>query len=341
VEKNGVTNWLLGTAHMPIEPTWVPPELAELIKNARVILSEHGDSRTVAAFQAQERQWIQNRLALGPYRHLEAELDAPDLLVLKEVMKASGSDIDNLNYLPPAFVGKLALGRQFVNYEEKLIVDAWQALSPERRRLLDRKLKLKTEIYRLIPGYVPEKPRWRPLDQALIDIAEENKKPIRALDSLLIIEKAFVSMNESDALRAVLTFTKRIQMIKKALSANLLNFQLFRLLYSQPNLFLNYLRWNPEGRQIVETDLHISDLPDYPVMPALLKRHTRWMSLIHREFAKGGTLVVVGDGHVTGREGEPRVKSLIELLRDRGYKVTFESHSICEDQLKSLSTRRL
>lgn len=341
VEKNGVSNWLLGTARMPIEPAWIPPELVRLVENARVILAEQGDSRSIEVFRAQERQWIKNRLALGPYRNFETSLDASSLRVLKEVMSAYGSDVDNLDYLPPAFVGKLALGRQFINYEEKLIVDAWEKLDPERRREFDRALKLKTQDYGLIPGYVVEKPQWRPLDRALIDVAEDKKKRILALDDFLIVERAFLSISEADAIRAVLAFTRRIQVIKKALSTNLLDFQLFRLLISQPNMFLNYLRWDPENHLGLNEKPPVSDLPDYPVVPHLLKRHTRWMSLITREFSEGAALVVVGDSHVIGRAGDSSVKSLIELLRDRGYVVTYEPHSVCENQLKSLTTQGL
>src|SRR3984957_5240604 len=104
LEKDGKTNWILGTFHRRIDPAWLPPEVVEVAAHARVVYAESDalseEARDRIRQESEDR--IVESLSKPPRRNIKHELNTTDFLLLRSVFKTVDARIQNADYLPPS-----------------------------------------------------------------------------------------------------------------------------------------------------------------------------------------------------------------------------------------------
>lgn len=326
VEKDGKTNWLLGTLHPPIRRDQIPSELIEIIKNARTVLIE-ADEQTRRRLEIAQQEWAKNA---GRLRNLKRQLGMVRFLSLRNSLSKIGFPVDQLDYAPVPYFVDFSIATSLRQIEEKIYIDRINNMPPTQRETILQTAKAWLE--RLNFSYTTDPMSGlNEFDFELINVAEQNHKPLVSLENADVALTALKAAPESLAIKAIRNHFRRNQLRREMPPERLIAFEVYRSIYAPDNLVRSYLRWAP-GHTLPIIPYDFDELEPL-ALRELTDRHKYWVGRIYEEFAQGNTIVMVGDAHVSGDQRLPEVKPLTDIFREAGYTVTFAGPYSCAQAL--------
>jgi hypothetical protein len=334
LEKNGKTNWLLGTLHRKIDPAWLPPEVVEVASKARVVFAEEGlvtdaDRARIARESQLEHQ---KNISGPPKRNLKKALGTSDYLLLRSIFKKLGNDVAFGDYLAAHAVND-EIGQMLSDYETTLLSEFFTAVPADIAAATTDGGKAILEAQNFVDIEHEAEPHagWEILDFAVLNISKQHEIPIFRLDEK---EDTFVdAVTEADVIRNIKIYLKRLKVFKAEFKNYLPQLYALNRIGSQPNSYFRWLRSSPENPSVISLDALEAIRPPFPLRKVVNDRHELWIPRMSAEFEKGGVFVVAGSAHVHGAEDFTETKSLTQIYSELGYQVTQvhgDDKSTCE-----------
>jgi uncharacterized protein YbaP (TraB family) len=333
VHLAGRTSYVLGTAHVQVEPTQIWPSVREKIGRARVVYIENdGERFSKDEFDSPE---LETDLTEGyrSGRSLKGFLNATDWLKLRRVLIENSLDPELFLVRSPKWAWKIA-DLAISESLKKVYVDRVFAI-------VEKHPDVQILVANSHVAKEGERPSTNPKVDLLIgEIASITHTPVRYLDDFLPstfdFEPNLDNMTPANLSRYVRAKLRQLKNLEKIPDRAFVDY--FKEISSEGSMLERFLKWTPDHPRLLlmlpfTSNEQLAELK--PLSDNVVLRHSHWMPTIINEISQGNAFIAAGADHIV-REGNfslGSVATVLEELANVGAEIKFIGQPECGDLL--------